>query len=191
MPDKKKILIITCGLMGSGKSRIASALAAECNLVLLRSDEVRKELAGINVGEHRYEPFGGGIYSAAFFDRTYDALFKRAAEFLNRGESVIIDASFKKRGYREQAKKLAEEKESFFLLLETVCPDEEIKARLQERVSIGRDVSDGRLEIFERQKGDFEAVSELSAKEHVQLNTKASIEENLNRVVEAIERVSM
>lgn len=190
MQDKKKILIVTCGLMGSGKSTLAAALARDCNFVLVRSDEVRKELAGLNIGEHRLEPFGGGIYSADFFDRTYEELFKRAAEFLERGESVIIDASFKKRVYRERAKMVAKAQDSLFFLLETFCPDEEIKARLKERATFNRDISDGRLEIFEMQKDDFEAVSELSPEEHLRLDASESIKKNLQRVMEAIKRVS-
>lgn len=40
-------LIITCGMMGSGKSAIASALAFEMGMEITSSDAVRKELANI------------------------------------------------------------------------------------------------------------------------------------------------
>ncbi len=190
MSDKRKALILMCGLMGSGKSTIAAALARKFDAVLIRSDEVRKELAGINSGEHRYEAFGDGIYSEIFFDKTYEALFNKASKLLESGQPVIIDASFKKRVYRECGKALARSHDSLFLLVETACSDEEARSRLEERTRADKDISDGRWEIFKKQKADFEKVIELSSREHVVVDTKDEINKNLDKVGLAIKKLS-
>ena len=191
MSDNRKILIIMCGLMGSGKSTIAAALAGKFDSVLIRSDEARKELAGVKAGAHRYEAFGRGIYSEEFFNKTYEALFSKAAQILESGQSVIIDASFKKMVSRQEGKKLARAYNSLFLVVETRCPDEEAKSRLNERTRSGKDVSDGRWEIFKNQKADFEKVIELSSGEHVVVDTKDEINKNLDKVGLAIKSLSI
>ena len=184
------MLILMCGLMGSGKSTIAAALAAKFDSVLIRSDEARKELAGVKAGEHRYEAFGRGIYSEEFFNKTYEALFNKAAQILESGKSVIIDASFKKMVFRQDGEKLARAHDSLFLLVETSCSEEETKRRLDERARFGKDISDGRREIFKSQKADFDKVVELSSREHVLLDTKDEISRNLDKVGLAIKNLS-
>ncbi len=180
-----------CGLMGSGKSTIAAALAKKLDAALIRSDEVRKALAGIKATERHHEAFGRGLYSDEFFNKTYEALFKKAAQLLENGQPVIIDASFKKTAFRQEGEKLARAHNSLFLVVETSCSDEEAKSRLDERTRSGKDVSDGRWEIFKKQRADFEEVTELSSREHVLLDTKDETNKNLDKVGLAIKNLSI
>jgi len=188
MPEDKPLLIVICGLMGTGKSTLAAALAEKTGLHLIRSDEVRKALASVEKGAHRYEPFGGGIYSEEFFHATYDALFERAAGLLQRGEGVILDASFKKVLYRQGAREIARKFDAPFLVVECRCPDALVKKRLEKRAAGGGDVSDGRWEIFARQRDDFEKVTEMGEREHLVIDTGNGVEENLERIAEKLER---
>ncbi len=179
MPANKPLLIVICGLMGTGKSTLAAALAKRTGFHLIRSDEVRKALAGVEKGGHRYETFGEGIYSEKFFDVTYDALFEKTLKLLKKGGGVILDASFKRVCYRLCAREVAERFGADFLLIECRCPDEVVKGRLKERASEGTDASDGRWEVFARQKDDFEKVTEVGEEEHLVINTEKGLEENL------------
>src|SRR5207244_7818604 len=45
-PDRRPCLVLVGGLPGTGKSTLARSLAARAGLDIVRSDEVRKELAG-------------------------------------------------------------------------------------------------------------------------------------------------
>src|SRR3546814_9334305 len=71
-------------------------------MILLRSDEVRKELAGINAGERAGAPYREGIYGPEHTVRTYDALLQRASTALGLGESVVIDASWTDQRWRDR-----------------------------------------------------------------------------------------
>ncbi|MDH3975852.1 MAG: AAA family ATPase [Deltaproteobacteria bacterium] len=185
---KGEILIITCGLMGVGKSTIAAAIAEKKGFQVLRSDEIRKEIAGIAGEERRHETFGEGIYSEDYFNKTYEALFKKAKRLLEKGEGVILDASFKKSPYRLQALELANGLDIPFLLVECICRDEEVKRRLEERVSEGSDISDGRWEIYEKQKKTFERIKEIPASEHIIIDTEEELERNIKNVLFNIEK---
>ncbi|RMF93753.1 MAG: kinase [Nitrospinota bacterium] len=165
------LLLITCGLTGTGKTTMARLLAGHLSLVLLRSDVLRKELAALPPAVHRYEEYGEGIYSESFTDQTYAALYREAERYLVQGESVILDASFLRRARREEARKLAERLGAAFYVIECVCPEGMVKERLEKRQREGRDASDGRWELFSQQKQVAEPVTEIAAEHHIRLDT--------------------
>ncbi len=87
-------LVLIGGLPGAGKSALAGALADRLGCTVLRSDRIRKELAGVPPGQRCAAPWGAGIYTAAWTERVYAELAGRARRLLALGESVIVDASF-------------------------------------------------------------------------------------------------
>lgn len=82
------------GLSGSGKSRLARALAPLVGrapgALVLRSDVLRKRLAGLTP-ETRLP---AGAYDAASTEQTYQLLGQEAEKALIAGQSVICDAVF-------------------------------------------------------------------------------------------------
>ncbi|MGQ9571849.1 MAG: bifunctional aminoglycoside phosphotransferase/ATP-binding protein [Dehalococcoidia bacterium] len=163
-------LLITCGLVATGKTVLARALGEAADMPVFSSDVVRKELAGLRPTERRFEPFGKGIYSPRFSERTYKALLERARAALAEGRSVIIDATFAQRARRQQAKELAQAMGARFFCLECRAAEEVIRQRLDERLRSGRDASDARWETYEAEKRVFEPVSELPPEEHLVLD---------------------
>ena len=181
-PDQP-FLILTCGLTGTGKSTIAAAIADRLSVALVRSDVIRKDLAGIPMPQHDMAGFGEGIYSEDYFEKTYNLLLEKGRLLLENGDSVILDASFKKRRYRTEAKCLAEEVGAAFLLIECTCTEEEARRRLDSR---NTDVSDGRWEIYAAQKADFEAVDEMPENEYLVLDANKDMEGCVNKVLEKL-----
>lgn len=184
---ERPFLILTCGLTGTGKSTIATAIAEKLGATPIRSDVLRKELAGIPEMQRDKSGFGDGIYSEDYFEKTYKLLLEKGRLLLESGESVILDASFKKKSYRTEARYIAEDMGADFLLIECVCPEEETRRRLDSR---NTDVSDGRWEIYKEQKADFEAVDELNEDEHLILATNNNLENNLNAVLKKLGTLS-
>jgi predicted kinase len=161
------LLLITCGLVATGKSVLAQGLGEAAGMPVISSDVVRKELAGLAPRERRLEPFGRGIYSARFSVRTYKALLERARQALTEGRSVIVDATFAERRYRRRARDLAQAMGARFLCLECRADEGVIRERLEERLQAGRDASDARWEIYEAQKRVFEPPTEFPPDEHL------------------------
>jgi len=183
----KPNLIITTGLIGSGKTTLSKALASRMGLVVLSSDVIRKRLARIPQTEHRFETYNSGIYSPEFSRKTYDAMFFEAKNILSEGDSVIMDGSFIKNAERQRAKSLAEEMNASFYILEC-SPDEETIQRYLNRRLQKDNVSDGRWEIYLVQKDNFEPVLEVSPHKHVIINTAQPIYDTVRYVIDKIVR---
>ena len=182
----KPVLFITAGLVGTGKTFLAQALAKRLGLVVISSDVTRKQLAGIPVTEHRFEEFDSGIYSAEFSRKTYDKMFSEAKHILGDGGSVILDASFIRAEERLKAKRLAEEMGADFFIIECTLDEESIKQRLAQRLEQGS-VSDGRWEIYQPQKKAFEPVVEVPPQKHAIIDTSKPVEENIRQILDKID----
>jgi hypothetical protein len=180
-------LFITVGLVGSGKSALAQALAKRLGLVVLASDVIRKRLAAIPPTEHRFDQFETGIYTPDFSRKTYAAMFTEARSILADGDSVILDASFIRARDRLATERLAAEAGVDFLVLECTLDENTTKKRLQER-SGKASVSDGRWEIYEPQKKKFEPVVEIAAPEHAIIDTSKPVGESIKQILSRIDK---
>lgn len=182
------LLLITCGLVATGKTMLAQALGEAAGISVVSSDLVRKELAGLAPRERRFEPFGKGIYSSRFTQRTYKALLERAGLALAEGRSVIIDATFAQRHHRQRARELAQAMGARFLCLECRAEEDVIRHRLEERLRAGRDASDARWEIYEAQRQTFEPVRELPPDEHMVVDCGRPLAQCLEETRRELER---
>ncbi|MFH8448091.1 AAA family ATPase [Streptomyces fungicidicus] len=134
-------LTLVGGLPGSGKSTLAGALADRLGVTLLSSDRLRKELAGIPAEQSAAAPYGEGLYTPEWTDRTYTELLDRAAALLSAGESVVLDATWSDPGRREAALRTAERTRADLVALHCRVPGEVSRARLASRAE-GASVSD-------------------------------------------------
>ena len=167
----KPVLILTAGLMGSGKSYQARRLAVRLGTEIIRTDELRKALFNIRTTERRHERFGDGIYSDDISRLVYEKALALAEQKINLGKAVIIDASFKKRTERLKALALAKKLQIRFFVLECFCPDDITQKRLEKRVLDNDNVSDGRWELFQQQKDNFEPIDEITADYRFKIDT--------------------
>lgn len=149
-------LILTCGLMGTGKTTLAKQLARATGAQVLRSDVIRKELAGLDPEQSLQEDFDSGLYAYAWTKRTYEALAERAAQSLRQGDVVIVDASFSQESWRRHFLALAENAGVAALIVYLHAEDGILYERLQQRMTSARDASDGRPALLESQKQQFD-----------------------------------
>ena len=151
----KPVLFITTGLTGTGKTTIARKLAVDYNAGIISSDIIRKEIAGIDKYERHHDAYNTGLYSPENMKQTYDKIFEKADFFLKKQRNVVLDATFKTEELRKKAKKLSEKNNACFINIYCNCPKKKVKEYLESRVE-KKSVSDGRWEIYVKQKKSFE-----------------------------------
>jgi predicted kinase len=152
-----RALILTCGLPGTGKSRAARAVARPFEAAILRSDVVRKELAGLAPTARASDE----VYAPDVTRRTYDALLARAREQLRRGRTVIVDATFASAALRRPFLALAEECAAPLVVLELRAADEIVRRRLARRRHDAREASDADVRVYEEARARFEPPREV------------------------------
>lgn len=135
-------LIVVGGLPGTGKSTLAAGLGEALGATVLRSDAVRKELAGIPADRPAGARFGEGIYTADATARTYEELGRRARVALERGETVVLDASFTAECRRDVARQVARAIHADLVELRCSAPREVAAGRIRRRAAAGGDASD-------------------------------------------------
>ena len=164
-------LLVVGGLMGTGKSTVASALSEALGFDCLRTDLVRRDLFGTQL---RSEAFGEGDYTAVNRQRVYDELFRRAAARLAVGVSVVLDGTFLAADVLIPARDLAASAGATFLAVRCECPDHLARRRVADRLAAGRDASQARPELFDRQKRERGAVPTDVATIHVDTSSVVS-----------------
>ena len=172
-------LWVMCGMAGTGKSTFGERLREIFNIVLLRSDEARKELPGYGGPA----PFGTGIYRPEMRGHIYSRLLSMAQEELKNGRSVILDATFSRQKWREEALRLAQDLDANILFFECVSSPATIRERLGRRRQGESGGSDARVEHLPGLIDEFENLSELAPEQHARINTEDDIEANLRTIL--------
>jgi predicted kinase len=96
-------VVLIGGLPGSGKSTLAEALARQTGWDVLGTDRERRDLIGARVADQPSGDFGAGRYRPEISDRVYERLLGEAGRLLARGRSVILDGTWYRARWREQA----------------------------------------------------------------------------------------
>lgn len=144
----KGCLLATCGLSGSGKSTVALSLLDRCDVIHIRSDAIRKHLAGVDLADHSADIYGESLTRA-----TYDTMIDLGIVLTSHSYTVILDAKFDRRAVRQS---LIEQAESLGLPLRFIhchAPLDVLKKRLAQRRG---DISDATERLTEIQSQEFE-----------------------------------
>jgi hypothetical protein len=173
---------VVCGMPASGKSTIAKELAKTLSVKVFRSDAIRKELFGLQPYEKMDIPFEEGIYSKGASSLTYGKLLLIAQEEIEKGCSVILDATYSSSHQRSEVLRLAKDMDTNLMFVECICSEAILKDRLIRREATSS-VSDARLRHFEEIKARFEPLNEVRDEMHISVDTEKPLEESMEHIL--------
>jgi predicted kinase len=161
--------VVLMGVSGSGKSAIARGLFDHA--VVVRSDMVRKEMAGIPAEEHAYTEYGAGIYAGEATTQVYRAMARQAVASARRGQRVVVDATFLVASQRLEFYEacLREGLNPFFIYC--FADEETLKKRIVLRMAEGKDDSDAHIGVMRRQLQALQEPVELPSFRVLRLDT--------------------
>jgi uncharacterized protein len=182
----KPAMLITCGLVATGKSTVARMLGDLTGFQVLSSDVVRKGLAHVSPTERAAEGYRKKIYSDSFTRLTYQALLEKAEQCLKAGKGVIVDATFGDRQHRRLFLNRAADIGTRIFFIECRAPEEEIFRRLKEREQRVDEISDATWQIYLRQRDQFAPLVEIPDRLHLTVNTEADARDAVEKLVESL-----
>lgn len=112
-------LLIACGLPGTWKTETTEEVARIKDYPLLRTDLIRLEVL-------KNEDIFDEKVASNMDKRTmvYDEMFRQADARLEKGDGVILDATFVTQSLRRRAATIAAKHNLTFVILQTDCPQE-------------------------------------------------------------------
>ena len=114
-------LIVFSGPPCSGKTTLAESLCAETGFTYLQMDEIRRRL--IPDSDHRRE----------HREIAYRAMHFVAELLLGHGQSVVVDATYRRRRDREEIAKIADRTRAALFFIQCAVPFEVAALRFRER----------------------------------------------------------
>ena len=149
---KQGQLMLMSGVSGSGKSTTARAIAAEQDAIYLRSDAIRKQIAGIDLLERGSDD----IYTPEMTAKTYARLTELGVLLASKGFTVILDAKYDRISLRGQAIAAAQAQNIPCEIIYCDAPVEVLQQRLRDRAEANNDIADATVELLASQQAAFE-----------------------------------
>ncbi|MDB9525650.1 AAA family ATPase [Oscillatoria sp. CS-180] len=140
-------LLIMSGLSGSGKSTVARELSRKLGAIHIRSDAVRKHLAGIPPQQRGDD----SLYTPEMMQKTYERLIRLGTLLAQQGYTVVLDAKFDREAMRRLAIAQAQEQAITFQVVFCDAPPEILKQRVEQREG---DIADATVTVLEKQSMD-------------------------------------
>ena len=126
---KSGSLIIMSGLSGSGKSTVARSVARNKGAIQIRSDAVRKHLAGIALDESGTDR----IYTSEMTQKTYHRLLELGIMLAKEGYTVILDAKYDRLSLRQPVIAQAQANNIPLTIVHCTAPESVLRDRLNQR----------------------------------------------------------
>lgn len=157
------MLVLVCGLPGSGKSTVAKAVNERLSGELLRTDEIRKAI------------FDKPEYTEEEKEFVYVQAEKLVEIWLMRGKNVIMDGTFYRNALRKRFIGIAKRLKVPVKIIECVCSEKAVEKRVGCRA---RDPSDADFCVYRKVKSQWEPIKE----KHITVDTMWEMKKVLEKI---------
>jgi len=164
------VIWVVCGMIATGKSTVAKKLAALFSIPCIRSDEIRKFLFDDASEKSSDQGFEQGMYAPKATTLVYGRMLLTAQAALEKGSSVILDATCRRRRQRQDMLQLAKDTSANIIFVECRCPEPEIKNRLKTREHTSS-LSDAGLAHFDHIKKSMDPFDDIPKEMHMPVKT--------------------
>lgn len=178
--SRRPCLVLVGGLPGAGKSTLAAELGKRYNFAIIRSDAVRKELAGLSAQTSAAGKFDEGIYAPPWNEHSYAECLRRAEAQLFEGRRVLIDASFREDAKRKLFLNAAKRWGVPFIFLVCRADETVVHERLSKRRN---DASDADWAIYLKAAKAWDAPSSDTLSLQRVVNANGTPEQTLERAI--------
>lgn len=143
-------LLVVGGVPGTGKTTLARAVGDALGIAVLRSDELRDHIVGPAHRDVGTEAFEDGRYARDAMSLVYAHMLRRAEHLLRRGESVVLDATWRDPLQRQLAALTAARTGAALTEVRCEVPEPDRRDRIAARARHDADGSEATAAIADR-----------------------------------------
>lgn len=155
-------LAVNFGLSGSGKSWVCSKLVDQLGAIQVSSDVERKRLFLKTVED---------LYSKSSTEKIYTHLTEITEQILNVGYSVIVDATFLDKKWRQKFHSIAVKYQIPFHIISCYADQKTIIQRLRARQKEVNTSSDANVSVMKNQLKKMDKLGDEEKKHEISVNT--------------------
>ena len=174
-PQQGKLFLMS-GVSGSGKCTVARYLSPKFEAIRIRSDAVRKHLAGIPLLERGSDK----LYTDAMSSKTYSKLLELGIMLSTQGFTVILDAKYDKQNIRADVILAAKKHQIPLKIIQCTAPEEILRDRLNRRSG---DITDATANLLSSQLQNAEPFSDEEKSYLKIIDTTKPLETQLEEVI--------
>lgn len=178
--------LLFMGPVGGGKSTLSRNVSEATGVALHSSDITRKDLAGIPHDQRLPDSQRAELYTAEMNRRTYGTLQVKVWNSAERGEPLLIDATFSRREMREEWIRMLDDRQIPWLLVEVSAPKDLRRKRLEERDRMEAVVSDARVSEMAYLDRRYEPPEEVAPDRLIRIDTTPAPQETLGALLEQV-----
>ena len=171
-PVVRPALVVISGLPGTGKSYFGQRLARRWPFVVLESDALRRTL------------FPSPDYSSQESWRLFKAVHLLIERLLEKGVSVILDATNLAERHREYLYSIAERRDVRLVLVRVEAPPEVVRQRLKARVETAQANSEADWGVYRKMRPSLERIS----RKHYAVDTSRDITPVLDKIIREVRK---
>lgn len=129
-------------------------------------------MAGLDANTRAGSGFGEGFHGSEQSEKTYQRLEELAAELLEAGTSVVVDAASLQRNERDRFRGLAGRAGVAFTLVVCHAPEAQLRERIAERQQAGTDPSDADTSVLDSQISSYQPPAEDEQDDRLVIDTE-------------------
>jgi len=170
-PVARPALIVLSGLPGTGKSYLSRRLAERMPLLVLESDALRKKL------------FPSPEYSIEESSRLFQTIHLLIKRLLQKGISIILDATNLSETYRERLYQIGEEQRAKLVMVWVKAPESVVYERLGQRAKeqLRSDHSEADWSTYRKMKPAIEKIR----RNYFAVDTSRDINPVIDKIIRA------
>jgi predicted kinase len=154
-------VLIACGLPASYKTETTEVIAEMTGFRMLRTDMIRLEVLK---SEDIFDEKVASNMNKRIL--VYDEMFRMAQDLAERGQGIILDATFITRSLRHRAAEVAAKNDMTFVIQQTQCPKSVSLRRISERTKENYESNALTEQAYTNNVKKFEKVELTELKHH-------------------------
>ncbi|MFL5242236.1 MAG: AAA family ATPase [Gemmataceae bacterium] len=187
-PGRKPVLVLIGGLPGTGKSSLAHELALKAGMEIVRTDQIRKELAGLPVNDPAPASARPWLYSAEWTKKVYTECLQVAEKLLFEGKRILVDATFREDSQRSAFLKAAQRWGIPSIMFLCRADSETVRARLEHR---RHDSSDAEWSTYQTIAKQWEEPSSFSNSAIRQIGTVGDLNQTVTKALDVLRELGL